>query len=753
MINLGGSVPLCVQSARVDWSGRPGWKVGRKGAAALMPELRLYGTPGSYAVLTLAPSCVTSMATAGGNAANCWCAQIGPGGRPSMGPVSPGRTPSSAVFSGCWVALASAVGAGLRVETALRGKTSKRGMGWVNGWTPKSGLRGAPVGMDAYALGANTLSPLVMTRVPAAVMRPMRIRSRRETCPSQNALTIPARFFRAFSASRIRAFDAFRGRYTAILLCHALRLPFRSIGRARFADFQSVFFESSRLRLANSAVQFVRPEPVPIRTRRQDRCSRPARQQLVEPELAVELSARDPQRPRRAADGSRGRADGARVQVPLRFADRPDWSRGQRHFDRGGAAGEPLEANRVGRGEVDLALDPVLELADVARPGISLQRPQRFGAQRAQLPSVGRGVLAQEMLAERPDVLAALAERRDLDVEHVEPVEQVGPEAPREGRATQRDVAGRDDADVQGAGPARAQPGERPLLQDAEQLGLHLQRQLGHVVEHERPSVGQLELPGVAPRARTRERARLVAEQLALEQLARDGRAVHRDEGRLPPRPAAVDRLREDFLASARFAFDHQAGAALGRDQRELADGGQRGASADQVVEAELRVRRRPARPRLGGRTFCEADDDRDPWPTLGYPPQADPQVLAAHAQGLVFQRLARVDQRGQFGARALERGAEGGFPIDGEGPLGSSVERLDLAVHRDQHAFAERVEHRLRDPLCAVVAGPGALRTFEWRQHQLADEHARRHRSTLRPPQTSSSCSVAPRAAGSRKT
>src|SRR6266852_65631 len=231
MINLGGSVPLCVQSARVDWSGRPGWKVGRKGAAALMPELRLDGTPGSYAVLTLAPSCVTSMATAGGNAANCWCAQIGPGGRPSMGPVSPGRTPSSAVFSGCWVALASAVGAGLRVETALRGKTSKRGMGWVNGWTPKSGLRGAPVGMDAYALGANTLSPLVMTRVPAAVMRPMRIRSRRETCPSQNAFTISARFLRAFSASRKRAFDAFRGRYT-------LRPPSgqgcygRSIGRA-----------------------------------------------------------------------------------------------------------------------------------------------------------------------------------------------------------------------------------------------------------------------------------------------------------------------------------------------------------------------------------------------------------------------------------------------------------------------------------------------------------------------------------------
>src|SRR5438067_12514533 len=105
------------------------------------------------------------MEMTGAKRVNSWWAQIGPGGRPSIGPVSPALTPSSAGFRGCWVVLACAVGAGLSVETALRGKTSKRGMGWVNGCTPKSGLRGAPVGMDAYALGANTLSPLVMTSV------------------------------------------------------------------------------------------------------------------------------------------------------------------------------------------------------------------------------------------------------------------------------------------------------------------------------------------------------------------------------------------------------------------------------------------------------------------------------------------------------------------------------------------------------------------------------------------------------------
>src|SRR5438094_3301590 len=111
-----------------------------------MPELRLAGTPGSYTVLTLAPSVETGTAIAGGNRVNSWCAQIGPGGRPSMGPVSPGVTPSSAGLNTCGVWLAWAVGAGFGVAIAFRGRTSQRGIGCVNAWTPNTGLRGKAVG-------------------------------------------------------------------------------------------------------------------------------------------------------------------------------------------------------------------------------------------------------------------------------------------------------------------------------------------------------------------------------------------------------------------------------------------------------------------------------------------------------------------------------------------------------------------------------------------------------------------------------
>src|SRR5690242_246026 len=114
------------------------------------------------------------METAGGSNVNCWCAQIGPGGRPSIGPVPP----PSAGSTGCDVVFACAVGAGLNAATGFRGKTSKRGIGVLNAVTPNSGLAGIPVGIleSANALRANGLRPLIGTSRPALVNSPILIR-------------------------------------------------------------------------------------------------------------------------------------------------------------------------------------------------------------------------------------------------------------------------------------------------------------------------------------------------------------------------------------------------------------------------------------------------------------------------------------------------------------------------------------------------------------------------------------------------
>ena len=128
-----------------------------------------------------------------------------------------------------------------------------------------------------------------------------------------------------------------------------------------------------------------------------------------------------------------------------------------------------------------------------------------------------RRVLAQEVLGEGPDVLAPLAQRRNGDGQHAQPVEEVGAEASRLYGFAQGDVGGRDDAHVHRAGAAATQTRHRSLLKDAQELRLHVERQLDHVVEEERPAPGELELSRMAMRVGAGERPGVVSEQLALQ--------------------------------------------------------------------------------------------------------------------------------------------------------------------------------------------------------------------------------------------
>ena len=89
---------------------------------------------------------------------------------------------------------------------------------------------------------------------------------------------------------------------------------------------------------------------------------------------------------------------------------------------------------------------------------------------------------------------------------------------------------------------------ELAVLQDAQQLRLRRFVQVADFVEKDGAAVGQLEL--AAPeRRRTGERALLVAEQLALDQLGRNRGAVHLHERTRGKRALAVDVGREQLLA------------------------------------------------------------------------------------------------------------------------------------------------------------------------------------------------------------
>ena len=175
-------------------------------------------------------------------------------------------------------------------------------------------------------------------------------------------------------------------------------------------------------------------------------------------------------------------------------------------------------------------LDVVLQLADVARPVVVAEQPHRLGVDPPHLAAVLLGVALQEELDQRRDVLAALAQGRQVDRHDVEPVVQVLAEPAGLDLVEQVAVGRGDDPGVDLLGVGVADPLELPLLQDAEQLDLELGRGAVDLVEEDAAGVRGLEPAGPVVDG-AGERPLDVAEQLALEQALGQGAAVDADVG------------------------------------------------------------------------------------------------------------------------------------------------------------------------------------------------------------------------------
>ena len=170
----------------------------------------------------------------------------------------------------------------------------------------------------------------------------------------------------------------------------------------------------------------------------------------------------------------------------------------------------------------------------------------------------------EEVLDERRDVLAALAQRRHGQVDDVEPVEQVLAERALRDHVAQVAVGRGDDADVDAAaGAIGADLLQLAGLEEAQQQALHAQRHLADFVEEDRAAVGHLELARLVAIG-AGEAALDVAEQLRLEQRLGQAGAVDGDEVVVLARAVGVHRPRDEFLADAALAGDEHLGVGLG---------------------------------------------------------------------------------------------------------------------------------------------------------------------------------------------
>ena len=199
-------------------------------------------------------------------------------------------------------------------------------------------------------------------------------------------------------------------------------------------------------------------------------------------------------------------------------------------------------------------------------------------------PAEPLGAVLHEQARQRRDVVAALAQRRDADLDDVEAIEQVAAEAAGGHLDAQVAVGRGEHLDVDAARLERADAVDLSELEDAQQLGLDAERQIADLVEQQHAAVGGLEQAG-AVFHRPREGAADVAEQLALEQRLDDRGTVHDDEGLLPAAAGPVQRARRQLLAGAGLAGDERGP----HERREAADGAHevahRGRAPDHPVD------------------------------------------------------------------------------------------------------------------------------------------------------------------------
>ncbi len=93
------------------------------------------------------------------------------------------------------------------------------------------------------------------------------------------------------------------------------------------------------------------------------------------------------------------------------------------------------------------------------------------------------------------------------------------------------------------------------LLEHSKQLHLQFQRDFSHLVEEDRPAVGQFK-PADLGGDRTGECAFFMSEEFAFQQPSRNRSAIDLDECSLPPIAVIVERPRDEFLPAPCFAQD-----------------------------------------------------------------------------------------------------------------------------------------------------------------------------------------------------
>jgi hypothetical protein len=161
----------------------------------------------------------------------------------------------------------------------------------------------------------------------------------------------------------------------------------------------------------------------------------------------------------------------------------------------------------------------------------------------------------EEVIGEKHDISAALAERRNREHQDIQPKKKILAEAAGLDGSGEIHIGEGDQArfDAQSLGPAEAF--ERALLQDAKEFTLRSGGKGGDFVENNGATAAKLEAAKFTLDS-AGESAALVAEEFALHEVWRKAGAINLQKWRIAARAEFVHEAREVVFARAAFAGD-----------------------------------------------------------------------------------------------------------------------------------------------------------------------------------------------------
>ena len=189
------------------------------------------------------------------------------------------------------------------------------------------------------------------------------------------------------------------------------------------------------------------------------------------------------------------------------------------------------------------------------------------------------------MIDQGRDVLAPVAQGRGLDREDIQAIEQILAEGAVLDLLGWVAIGRRDDAHVDLDRAFAADGIDLALLQRAQQLDLHVQRQFADFVQEQGAAVRLAELAQRLVHG-AGEGALLMPEQDGFDQIGGQGAAVDGDEGFAGPVAGAMQGAGDDLLADAALAGDQDGNGGFGGPGAQRLDHAHRRAVAHDIVEA-----------------------------------------------------------------------------------------------------------------------------------------------------------------------